>query len=318
MARIKLVYLGGGSTRAAGTMASFMANGADFDGSEVVLVDLDEERLALIRTLAEKMAQRARARHRRHRHDRPRARRSPTATPCSRPSGRAASQARVLDERIPLEHGADRPGDAGRRRLLHGPARDQRAQGRLRGDGGGLPGRVDLQLHEPGQHRRRGDHAPLADQDRLALRGADLLRERDRASRPGSIPTRLQRHDGRPQPRLLGRRARATTAHDPLPLLEAAWERRRDDPSLEPRRRRQLQLAVAMGADPRRLLRVLLLHRRGAGRAPRQADDARRGHPRLVAGLLAPLRGAGTERRPAARPGPARAAASTSSSSRST
>ena len=56
MARIKLVYLGGGSTRAAGTMASLMANGADFDGSEVVLVDLDEDRLALIRTLAEKMA----------------------------------------------------------------------------------------------------------------------------------------------------------------------------------------------------------------------------------------------------------------------
>ena len=29
MARIKLVYLGGGSTRAAGTMASLMANGAE-------------------------------------------------------------------------------------------------------------------------------------------------------------------------------------------------------------------------------------------------------------------------------------------------
>ena len=56
MARIKLVYLGGGSTRAAGTMASLIANGADFEGSEVVLVDLDEDRLALIRTLAEKMA----------------------------------------------------------------------------------------------------------------------------------------------------------------------------------------------------------------------------------------------------------------------
>ena len=52
MARIKLVYLGGGSTRAAGTMASFMHNGADFDGSEVVLVDLDASRLELVRTLA--------------------------------------------------------------------------------------------------------------------------------------------------------------------------------------------------------------------------------------------------------------------------
>ena len=56
MARIKLVYLGGGSTRAAGTMASFMHNGADFDGSEVVLVDLDPDRLALIRKLTEQMA----------------------------------------------------------------------------------------------------------------------------------------------------------------------------------------------------------------------------------------------------------------------
>jgi 6-phospho-beta-glucosidase len=57
MARIKLAYLGGGSTRAAGTMASFIHHrGADFDGSEVVLIDLDADRLALIERLARKMA----------------------------------------------------------------------------------------------------------------------------------------------------------------------------------------------------------------------------------------------------------------------
>src|SRR4029077_3729792 len=56
MARIKLVYIGGGSTRAAEAMASVMHNGDDFDGSEVVLVDLDPDRLELIRTLAQKMA----------------------------------------------------------------------------------------------------------------------------------------------------------------------------------------------------------------------------------------------------------------------
>ena len=86
-------------------MASFMENGRDFDGSEVVLVDLDPDRLELIRTLAEKMARargldiavtattdrRAGARR--------------TATPSSRRSAPAASQARVHDERIPLEHG---------------------------------------------------------------------------------------------------------------------------------------------------------------------------------------------------------------------
>ncbi|MBA2277215.1 MAG: glycoside hydrolase [Chloroflexia bacterium] len=56
MARIKLAYIGGGSTRAPGTMASFMEQGANFQGSEVVLIDLDAERLDLVRTIAEKLA----------------------------------------------------------------------------------------------------------------------------------------------------------------------------------------------------------------------------------------------------------------------
>ena len=104
MARIKLVYLGGGSTRAAGTMASLMENGADFDGSEVVLVDLDEDRLALIRTLAEKMA---RARGLDITVTATTDRRAALAD-CDavlssfRPGG---FEARVLDERIPLDHG---------------------------------------------------------------------------------------------------------------------------------------------------------------------------------------------------------------------
>jgi 6-phospho-beta-glucosidase len=37
---------------------------------------------------------------------------------------------------------------------------------------------------------------------------------------------------------------------DPLPLIAEAWERRRDDPALEPHLRRQLQLAATMGAVP--------------------------------------------------------------------
>ena len=114
MARIKLVYLGGGSTRAAGTMASFMANGADFDGSEVVLVDLDEERLGLIRTLAEKMA-RARGldiavtatTDRRAALDG--LRRRPLVLPAGRVRG---ARPRRAD---PARARGDRPGDAGRR-----------------------------------------------------------------------------------------------------------------------------------------------------------------------------------------------------------
>ena len=56
MAAIKMAYVGGGSTRAAGTVASLLERAAGFAGSEVVLVDLDEARLAVIRQLAEHMA----------------------------------------------------------------------------------------------------------------------------------------------------------------------------------------------------------------------------------------------------------------------
>lgn len=56
MARIKLAYIGGGSTRAAGTMASFVHQGENFAGSEVVLIDLNEEHLRIVQTITQKMA----------------------------------------------------------------------------------------------------------------------------------------------------------------------------------------------------------------------------------------------------------------------
>jgi 6-phospho-beta-glucosidase len=59
MARIKLAYVGGGSSRAAGTMASFLHHGSEFDGSEVVLIDLNPDHLEIVRTIAEKMARNA-------------------------------------------------------------------------------------------------------------------------------------------------------------------------------------------------------------------------------------------------------------------
>ena len=104
MARIKLAYLGGGSTRAAGTMASFMHQGQRFDGSEVVLIDLHQGRVDLIRQLAQQMAKHAGLDI------------TVTATTdrragledCDallssfRPGG---FEARVLDERIPVKHG---------------------------------------------------------------------------------------------------------------------------------------------------------------------------------------------------------------------
>lgn len=52
VARIKLAYIGGGSTRAPGTMASLIERGSNFVGSEVVLIDLDPERLRVVEKLA--------------------------------------------------------------------------------------------------------------------------------------------------------------------------------------------------------------------------------------------------------------------------
>ena len=62
MARIKMAYIGGGSTRGAGTMASFIHQGENFEGSEVVLIDLDPERLDLIRAARRAHGQGARSR----------------------------------------------------------------------------------------------------------------------------------------------------------------------------------------------------------------------------------------------------------------
>jgi 6-phospho-beta-glucosidase len=56
VARIKLAYIGGGSTRAPGTMASLIHQGQNFQGSEVVLIDSDGSHLSLVKTLADKMA----------------------------------------------------------------------------------------------------------------------------------------------------------------------------------------------------------------------------------------------------------------------
>lgn len=104
MATIKLAYIGGGSTRAPGTVASFIRQAANFAGSEIVLVDLDAGRLDLVRRLAERMIEAQGADLR------------VTATTdreaalpdCDgvlssfRPGG---FEARALDERIPLSHG---------------------------------------------------------------------------------------------------------------------------------------------------------------------------------------------------------------------
>lgn len=104
MARIKLAYVGGGSSRAPGTVASFVEQGQNFQGSEIVLIDLNPERLQIVKTIAEKMARK----------------RGLDLTVTIAPNQRdglkdcdavltsyrpGGFEARYLDESIPLKHG---------------------------------------------------------------------------------------------------------------------------------------------------------------------------------------------------------------------
>ncbi len=247
MARIKLVYLGGGSTRAAGTMASLMHNGADFDGSEVVLVDLDGDRLELIRTLAEKFA---------------RARGLDIAVSATtdrlaaldgcdavlssfRPGGFAA---RVHDERIPLDHGTigqETQGAGGFFMALRAIAvlKDVCAEmERVCPDAWifNYTNPVNI-VAEAITH-----HSPIKV---VSLCEGPLYFTSEIAESAGLDPARLTST-------MVGLNhgcwsvAASYDGTDPIPLLEEAWERRKDDRELEPRRRRQLELAATMGSIP--------------------------------------------------------------------
>ena len=104
MAAIQLAYIGGGSTRAPGTIAALIVRGAAFAGSEVVLVDLDPDHLTVVERLARRMAEvrglDLRIRTTTDRRDG--VRDADVVLASFRPGG---FEARALDERIPLRHG---------------------------------------------------------------------------------------------------------------------------------------------------------------------------------------------------------------------
>jgi 6-phospho-beta-glucosidase len=247
VARIKLVYLGGGSTRAAGTMASFIESGSDFDGSEVVLVDLDEQRLELIRTLAAKMAKvRGLDIEVSATTDRLAALDGCDAVLSSfRPGGFSA---RVLDERIPLEHGAigqETQGAGGFFMALRAinVLKDVCAEMERV-----CPGAWIFNYTNPVNIVAEAitHNSPIK---LVSLCEGPIYFTTEIAETAGLDPARLSAT-------LVGLNHGCWSVEasydgaDPFPLFEAAWERRKDDPSLEPQRRRQLQLAVSMGSIP--------------------------------------------------------------------
>jgi 6-phospho-beta-glucosidase len=247
MARIKIAYVGGGSTRAAGTMASFIEQGENFAGSEIALIDLDEARLALVKTLADKML-RARGLDL-----------TVTATTdrragldgCDavlssfRPGG---FEARALDERIPLRYGVigqETQGPGGFFMAL----RSITAMKAILDDmAAACPSAWIFNYTNPVNvvAQAVSDHS---DVPIVALCEGPIVYPQYIAQGAGLDPDKLDvrsvglnhgswsvehTYDGEPLP----------------PILRDAWEERHDDPNLSTTRRRLLWLAATMGSVP--------------------------------------------------------------------
>ena len=247
MARLKIAYIGGGSTRGAGTMASFIEQGENFAGSEIVLIDLDADRLELIRGLSERMAEAkgvdmtvsAFTDRRAGLQD------CDAILTSYRPGG---FEARVLDEKIPLRHGIigqETQGPGGFFMALRSIAV---MQGILEDMAVACPDARIFNYTNPVNIVAQAvtDHS---DVPFVSLCEGPILYPEQVAEAAGLDPARLDvasvglnhgswsvRHtyDGQ----------------DVVPLLQEAWARRHDDPELDPRTRRMLRLATVMGALP--------------------------------------------------------------------
>jgi 6-phospho-beta-glucosidase len=255
MPAIRLAYVGGGSTRAPGTVAQLVFRGDAFDGSEVVLVDLDIERLEVVRRLAEAMA---------------RARGVSLAVSTTTDLRRGLAdadvvltsyraggfEARHLDESIPLRHGVigqETQGPGGfflALRSIHVMRGIIEAMDTACPDAWlvNYTNPVNIVAQAVADHTDRKIislcEGPIIFRRELA-EAAEL--DDDLVDAPlvgvnhGSVSTRM-RYDGAPM----------------LPLVERALERRAADPSLTTRQRRQLEMTVALGAIPADYLKYYL------------------------------------------------------------
>ncbi len=274
MAAIKLVYIGGGSSRGAGTMASILEHGEAFDGSEIVIQDINPERLAAVETIAKRIA----------------AHKGLNVTITSTTDQRAALEdanavlasfrpgnfaARALDERIPLKHGVI----------------GQETQG---------PGGFFMALRSVHIYERI-----IRDLDAVApnailfnytnpinIVSQAVTRFTDRTiwsmcEGPITFPNTVLHAAGLDPARahvvMAGINHTCwSTEHtydgaDLMPLLDAAWAARKDDPTLDAHAKRMLHLAVTMRSIPGDYLQYyyfteeLLREQRGA--ATTRAED---------------------------------------------
>jgi len=247
MARLKLAYISGVSTRSPGTPSCLLHRGEQFDGSEIVLIDLDPERLALVQTLARKIA--------RHRGldiritiapDRRAGLRDCDAVLSSfRPGG---FEARARDERIPLQHGVigqETQGPGGFFMALRAVHVTQALVAEMEQV---CPSAWLFNYTNPVNivAQAVADHSPIRV---VSLCEGPIIFAREFAHWAGLDPALLdapmvglnhgcwstrQRYDGR----------------DFLPLLAEAYARRRAEPGTPAAELRLMQLALTLGALP--------------------------------------------------------------------
>ena len=247
MARLKIAYIGGGSTRGAGTMASFIEQGENFSGSEIVLVDLNEERLELIGRLG---AADGRDEGRRPEVTATTDRRGgledcDAVLTSYRPGG---FEARVLDERIPLSHGVIGQETQGPGGFFMALRSIHVMQGILDDIAVACPGARIFNYTNPVNIVAQAvtDHTDIPF---VSLCEGPIVFPEMIAEAAGLDPALLDvasvglNHGSWSVRHHVRRR-------DLLPLLQEAYARRAGDPSLEPTTRRMLRLASAMGAVP--------------------------------------------------------------------
>jgi 6-phospho-beta-glucosidase len=247
MARIKLAYIGGGSTRGPGTMASLIHQGENFKGSEVVLIDLDEERLALVKRLSDKMA---RTRDLdltvTHTTDRRAGLQDCDAVLTSfRPGG---FEARYIDESVPLHHGVigqETQGPGGFFMALRSIA----AMQGIVADMEAVCPRARLFNYTNPINIVSEAVTHHTDIPTVSLCEGPIIFPRGIARAAGLDPDKVDAV-------MIGLNHGSWTVRhqydgqDIMPRLEAAYERLRDQPDARPHTLRMLQLATTMGSIP--------------------------------------------------------------------
>jgi len=247
VARLKIAYIGGGSTRGAGTMASFIEQGDNFAGSEIVLIDLDADRLALIRGLADRMARVkgvdltvSATTDRRAGLDG-----CDAVLTSYRPGG---FEARVLDEKIPLSHGVIGQETQGPGGFFMALRSIKVMQEVLADVEAACPDARIFNYTNPVNIVAQAvtDHSEIPF---VSLCEGPIVFPVELAEVAGLDPEKLDvwsvglnhgswsvrhRYDGQ----------------DLLPLIKDAYARRRDDPELRPGARRMLRLVDAMDSLP--------------------------------------------------------------------